>query len=352
MKKVLLALLVVVVLVVGGAAVFVASKPSLRPASSETVEATPDRLARGQYLVENVLLCMDCHSERHMDRYGYPPKEHNRGGGGSLCWDEDMGLEGFHLCAPNITPDPETGLGSWTDGEIMRAIREGVNKDGKALFPAMPYTEFASLSDNDVRAVVAYLRRLPPVKNKVPERVLPGPLNIIVKFMPKPLAGPVPDPDHNDPVAYGQYLATVANCKHCHTPVDDKHRPLPGKDFSGGLPFKHKLFGEVVTANLTPHETGLGNRSQEEFVALIKAFDSPEAQQVTVAHENNTVMPWLTVSGMTEEDLGAIYAYLRTVPALENSVTKRPRPVLPQPPAVAEPEAPSDEAPQDQAQAL
>ncbi len=320
-------------------------KPSVRPASAEAVEKTPDQVARGEYLVEHVLFCMDCHSDRQDNRYGYPPKRDRLGGGGSLCWDEDMGLKGFKLCAPNITSDVETGIGGWTDGEVMRAIREGVNKHGTALFPVMPYTEYASLADDDVRAVVAYLRTLPPVNNKVPERILPGPLNIIVRFMPKPLDAPVPQPDRNDPVAYGKYLTTVGGCKSCHTPVDEQHRPLPGREFSGGQTFEHKVFGNVQSANITPHATGLANRSQAEFISLFKAFADPEVQAMEVKHENNTVMPWLALSGMQEQDLVAVYAYLRTVPALENVVVKRPRPALPEAPAPAVNEAPTEAPP-------
>jgi hypothetical protein len=343
MKKVLIGFVVLLVLVVGGGAAFLATKPSLRPASTETIERTPTRIARGDYLVNNVLLCMDCHSGRSMDRYTFPPTGNNLGGGGSLCWDENMkGMEGFTLCAPNITPDAETGIGNWTDGEIMRAVREGVNKDGKALFGLMPYTYYASLSEEDIRSVVSYLRTLAPVKNKVPERVLPGPLNLIVKLMPKPLAGDVAHPDENDSVAWGKYLTTVGNCRNCHTPVDDKHRPLPGLEFSGGLEFAHKVFGTVMTANLTPHETGMGSRTREQFIAMFKAFASPEAQEMKVEPTANTLMPWLSFAKMSEKDLGAIYDYLKTVPPIANVVEKRPLPVIPVAPPAIIPDAGAD----------
>src|SRR5216110_697497 len=86
---------------------------------------------------------------------------------GSACIGPEQGAPG-KICFPNLTPDPETGLGAWTDGEILRAIREGVSRDGRALFPMMPYTEFRALSDEDTRAIVAYLRTMPAVKNAVP----------------------------------------------------------------------------------------------------------------------------------------------------------------------------------------
>lgn len=344
MKKVLLGLLALVILLVVGAAGWLATKPSVRAASSEKIQLTPERVARGAYLAEKVLGCFDCHSERHLDRYGYPARHERRGGGGSLCWDEDMNLKGFKLCAPNITPDPATGLGAWTDGEIMRAIREGVDRHGQALFPVMPYKEYAALSDEDTRSVVAYLRTIPPIRGEVPERVLPGPLTLIVRLMPAPLEGPVADPPRQDAKAYGAYLATIASCRSCHTPVDDKHQPLPGMDFAGGQAFEHKAFGKVMSANITPHETGIGARSKEDFIALFKSFDSEDVRSMKVAHAQNTVMPWTAFAGMTHEDLGALYEYLRSVPAVAHVVEKRPRPPLAAAPAAPE-ESPAESPP-------
>lgn len=345
MKKVLLILVGLIGFVVIAAAGFVATKPSLRPASTETIERTPERLARGKYLTEHVLLCFDCHSERDLARYSFPPKPGLFGGGGNICLDEKMGLQGFKVCPPNLTPDEETGIGRWTDGEIMRAIREGVDKDGKALFAMMPYKEYAHLSDEDTRAVVAHLRTLRPIKNEVAARALPGPLNIIVRFMPAPLAGSVPEPNRADPVAYGGYLATVANCKNCHTPTDEKKQPIPGREFAGGNIFKHVDFGQLTTPNLTPHATGLGERSKGAFIGIFKAFASPEAQSLEVAPKDNTVMPFLAYAGMTEDDLGAIYAFLRTIPPIENAVERRKPPAIPAPPAAAAPASGAAPAP-------
>ncbi|MDZ4695054.1 MAG: cytochrome C [Deltaproteobacteria bacterium] len=343
MKKVLVGIVALLMVVVGGAAAFLATKPSLRPASAETVERTPTRIARGEYLVNNVLLCMDCHSDRSMDRYTFPPSGKSLGGGGSLCWDENMkGMEGFTLCAPNITPDAETGIGAWTDGEIMRAVREGVNKDGNALFGLMPYTYYASLSEEDIRSVVSYLRTLAPMNNKVQERVLPTPLNLIVKLMPKPLAGDVAHPDENDSVALGKYLATVGNCLNCHTPVDEKHRLIPERAFAGGNEFSHKVFGTIFSANITPHETGMGNRTRAQFIALFKAFASPEAHTMKIEPTANTLMPWLSFAKMSDKDLGAIYDYLKTVPPIENVVQKRPTPTVPVAPTATVPDAGTD----------
>src|SRR5207244_3638806 len=127
-------------------------------------------------------------------------------------------------------PDGATGLGGWTDGEILRAIREGVDRDGKALFPMMPYDGYRYLSDADAEAIVAYMRTLSPVSHRVPPRRLPFPLPLILPSLPKPLTGPVSSPDPSSTVAYGEHLTMVAGCRFCHTPVDARTQPLPGKE--------------------------------------------------------------------------------------------------------------------------
>jgi mono/diheme cytochrome c family protein len=326
MKKVLAVLGGIIVL----AAAFLAfmlfvKKPAQRPALAVQVKSTPELVARGKYLVEHVSNCVDCHSQADHSKFGNPIVAGREGVGGE-CWTPTMHFPGT-LCALNLTPDKDTGLGNWTDGEIIRAFREGVDKNGKALFNLMPYDLFASMSDHDAEAVVAYLRTLPAVRNEVPARKLDFPLPIIVKLMPKPLTGPVPEPDHANSVAYGKYLATIGGCHFCHTPADAHEQNLPGKDFAGGHHFWNPAGGEVVTPNLTSDPTGVtGRLSKAQFVALFKAYDNAESQNIAVDPKQNTVMPWLFLSGMTPEDLGAIYDYLRSVPPQKNVVQAFPRP--------------------------
>jgi mono/diheme cytochrome c family protein len=293
-------------------------KPAQRPASAHKIEATPERLARGKYLVHHVTICFDCHAER-TTAYGLPVKPGREGVGGFI-WNKDIGFPGV-LAAANITPDPETGLGQWTDGEILRAMREGVDREGNALFPIMPYGHYKSLSDEDANAIVAYLRTLAPIRYERPERSLDVPLNFIVKFIPQPVEAPVTAPDRSDEVAYGKYLVTIAACAECHTPKDAQGETLPGKEFAGGWEM-HGPGVRVVTANITPHpDTWMGKATKEEFIGRFKAFANVNAANAPQAEKGkNTLMPWLTYSGMTEEDLGAMYAYLKTVPAIENRV--------------------------------
>jgi mono/diheme cytochrome c family protein len=317
MRKALLVLGVLVALAVAGLALFaVLYKPAQRPAPRERTAVTPARLDRGRYLVESVLDCNGCHTQRDWRRYGGP--EVGPRGAGGLCLGREHGFPG-RLCGSNITPDVATGLGGWTDGEILRALREGVDREGRALFPLMPYQDYRALSDEDAGAVVAYLRTLPPVRHEVPERKLDFPVSFFVKMSPKPLKSPVPAVDPTDRLRYGEYLATVAGCRFCHTPVDEKQQPVPGRAFAGG----HELigpWGTVRTSNLTPHPTGLGMRSQDNFAGMMRSWAQPEARHVAAEPGRNTAMPWFTYAGMKDEDLEAIYDYLRTVPAVENRV--------------------------------
>jgi mono/diheme cytochrome c family protein len=314
--------LAVVALAAIGVSYLALHKPAQRPASAEKIEATPERVARGKYLVHHVSVCLDCHSERTF-AYALPIKPGREGVGG-FVWDKRIGFPGT-LAAANLTPDPDTGLGKWTDGEILRAIREGVDRDGNALFPIMPYGHYSHLSDDDAKAIVAYLRTIPPLKYAKPKKALDVPLNFVEKFVPKPITAPVPAPDKSSEVAYGQYLATIGACGECHTPKDEKGNPLPGMDFAGGFEMHAPDF-RVVTANITPHpSTFMGRATREEFIARFRAFASYTADTAPPAPKGkNTFMPWIAYSGMTDEDLGAIWAYLKTVKPVDHRVNPFP----------------------------
>lgn len=289
-------------------------KPAQRPAAAETIERTPERLARGQYLVHHVSICLDCHSERAQTQYGLPFKKGREGVGGFI-WSKKIGFPGT-LAAPNLTPDPETGLGRWTDGEILRAIREGVDREGKALFPIMPYGHLRNLSDEDAKSIVAYLRTLEPRHYERPAKSLDVPMNFIEKFIPQPLTAPVAAPDKKDHLAYGKYLTTIALCSECHATKDDKQQPIPGREFAGGWVMHAPNF-KVVPTNITPHPTTyMGQATKEEFIARFRAFANFNETTAPPATTRNTLMPWISFSGMTDEDLGAIYDYLKSVPAV------------------------------------
>jgi hypothetical protein len=326
MKKVLAVLGVIVALVILAVLFLVfVKKPAQRPAQELAIKATPQMVERGKYLVENVSACVDCHSETDHTKWSNPMKPGREGSGGE-CWTHEMNFPGT-LCSKNLTADKATGLGGWSDGEIVRAIREGVDKNGNALFNLMPYDLFAHMSDNDAQAVVAYLRTLPAINNPIQDRQLDGPLPVIVKFMPHPLSGAVAEPDKANPAAYGQYLTTIAGCVFCHTPVDSHEMPLAGQEFSGGHHFKTHEGSEVVSANLTSDPSGItGRLTQDQFIAAFKAYDNEAGHSIGVDPKKNTVMPWVYFSGMSTSDLGAIYAYLKTVKPIHNVVEKFPHP--------------------------
>jgi mono/diheme cytochrome c family protein len=314
--------LVVLAFAIGVISWLIIRKPAQRPASAEKVEATPARLARGKYVVHNVSDCLGCHSD-HVGKFGFPVKPGSEGQGGFI-FDKNLGFPGV-VAAQNITPDPEFGLGKWTDGEIMRAFREGVDRNGDALFPMMPYQHLRNMCDEDAKSVVAYLRTLKPIHRSVPPKHIDFPVNLFVKFAPKPLDHPVAAPDPHDSVKYGEYLTRIGGCIECHTPHDEKNQLITEKLFGGGWEMRGP-WGRVITANLTPHpDSYIGRATKAEFIGRFKAFASFDPATAPDAPKGrNTVMPWNSFAGMSDQDLGAIYDYLKTVKPVANKVNTFP----------------------------
>lgn len=320
MKIVLSALGLAALLALGAALYLLFRKPATAAASGIKVEITPVRLERGKYLFEVLADCDGCHSPRDFMKFAGPVIPGLRGQGQVMP--PELGLPG-NVVAPNITPDMETGIGSWTDGEKIRAIREGISKDGRALFPLMPYQNYRSMSDEDVYSLVAYLNTLPPKKNPLPRTKLNFPVNVLIKGAPQP-AGSVPEPDRNNRVEYGKYLVIVGVCINCHTQAD-KNELNKDMLFAGGREFRIGPY-LVNSANITPDpETGIGAWSEERFVAKFNGFRSfAESSAPKASQASFTLMPWISLSRLDEDDLRAIYAYLRTVPARRNAVIVHP----------------------------
>lgn len=297
--------------------------PRVHPAPSIRAQATPPRLARGRYLFWNVANCANCHSGRDETRFGLPVVPGTVGEGGML-FDSRMGAPG-RIFAGNITPDPESGLGAWTDGEILRAVREGVDRAGRPLFPIMPYHDFKILSDEDAFSLIAYLRSLPPIARAIPPRRLRPPGSLLFRLAPDPVSGPIATPDDaRDHLGYGRYLTTIAGCGDCHTPRNFLGRLDETRALSGGWEMRG-AWGRVVAANITPDpETFVGRATREEFVGRFRSFASIADAPRPAPSGRNTVMPWLAYSGMSERDLGAIDDYLRTLPPIRNRVEPFP----------------------------
>jgi mono/diheme cytochrome c family protein len=304
---------------IAGAAYLIARKPAVAPPWTVHVPMTPGRIARGQYLY-NLSDCDGCHSLRDFTRFGGPVVEGHRGEG--VEFPKEMGLPG-RVFSRNITPDVETGLGAWTDGEKIRAIREGISRDGSMLFPMMPYAAFRKMSDDDVMALVAYLNTLPPVRHEVPRSEIAFPVSVLSKSAPQP-AGHVPAVDASDRAAHGEYLVTLAGCAGCHT-ESEKGAPTPGAQFAGGERFR--VPGAVVaSANITPDpQTGIGRWTEQDFVDKFHQYrEYAEKGAPHSASENFTIMPWLSLSRLDAGDLRAIYHHLRRQKPVYHAVDTHP----------------------------
>jgi mono/diheme cytochrome c family protein len=291
--------------------------PDVGPVRDLTLTAKTERLARGAYLTNHVSVCIDCHSTRDWNYFAGPIIPGSEGRGGEL-FDETIGFPGM-IYADNITP---AGLGSQSDGVLYRAITTGIDKDGKAMFPFMPYPHFNKMSEEDILSIIAYIRTLKPIENNPPQTVLKAPMNLIVRTIPMKRT-PQPDPDTSNTYAYGKYLVNAAGCSECHA-QQVQGKPLAGMDFAGGFKFPFPDGAVARSANITPdEETGIGAWSESDFVSRFKFYGNAEARTLKAESVGYiTVMPWTMYAGMTERDLAAIYKYLRTVKPVNNHVEK------------------------------
>jgi mono/diheme cytochrome c family protein len=263
-------------------------KPRLsnRPLYAISADMSAEGVARGQYLLENVMGCAGaCHSPGEDTPYiGTMEKI-------------ELGPAVFDFNAPNLTPDVETGLGAWSDAEIARAIREGVDRDGRAL-AIMPSFNYHVISDADIAAIIGYIRSLPPTRSKIEpfdanafgKMILA--LNVI---MPSPLGEPIttaqftPDPASPD---YGAYLVSIAACRDCHKP-----------DLSGGP--------MVESGMIAPDLTGSGefaHWSQADFITAMRTGARPDGRNL------NPAMPYQEYGKMRDEDLAAVFQFLHALP--------------------------------------
>ncbi|MDB5216092.1 MAG: hypothetical protein JWO86_4019 [Myxococcaceae bacterium] len=305
----------VLLAVVGVAVKFYVLSPRSRPAQSMTAQSSLEALERGKYLVNNVAACIGCHSPVQEDKPGDPPVDGRIGAGRDFGdWGPDVP---FRLRAPNITPDKETGIGAWTDGEVVRAMREGVGKDGRALFPQMPYTTYArTLSDADALAIVAYLRTLTPIKNDPGRTAIKFPVSMFIRGVPKPIeASPPAAPAPSDTMARGKWLLDVCSCHDCHDSVDNHRQKLEGKGMAGGATFPlPDGKGVAVAPNITPDKaTGIGAYSDDD---LRRVFDEGKGKSGRVLY----TMPWSYYGGLTKQDKESLIVALREVPAVVNVV--------------------------------
>ena len=259
-------------------------------------------LERGTYLVETITACGNCHSPKD-------PRAADVVEGMEYAGSFMIREDNFTAFAPNITMDVETGIGGWSDEEIIVAIRDGFRPDGSLVRPPMPVPFYRAISDYDVRAIVAYLRTIKPVRNVVPESEYR--MALPPNYGPK--VGVVADVSKDDPVAYGKYVThTLGHCTGCHTPRDK------GKlDFSrtniGGRIFDdiYGLGFVAVSMNITPHPVaGIGEWSDDEVKRAITHGVSRNGRKLA------RVMGFPYYANIKDEDLDAIVTYLRSLPPL------------------------------------
>lgn len=257
-----------------------------RPLYPIAADTSPESLERGRYLMEQAMNCTEaCHATEPGKLSGNV-EEINEGP-----------ISGV-FSVPNLTPDMETGLGSWTDAEIARAIREGVDKDGVELV-IMPAYNYTALSDEDVAAVIAYLRNMEAVRNEIP----PIQLSVVGKIMlalnvfgPSSLQEPITEPQVTPPagtVEHGEYMVKVGACSDCH------QVNLAG----GALPFSGP--DDRPAANLTPGGE-LAGWTLDDFITAVRDGVHPTGRQ----------LEGMPQYGSSDEDLADIFAYLQTLSAL------------------------------------
>jgi len=253
---------------------------------------------RGEYLVRGIAGCGNCHTP--MDPDGFVMEQEL---GGRLVED----IEPFTAYAPNISPGGR--VSQWSDAELARAIREGIRPDGSVIGPPMPFAMYRGLGDEDLNAIVAFLRTVPAVDNEVPASTYRIPL--------PPAYGPPVDsvtaPERGVTVAYGEYLAgPVAHCMECHTPMGPQGPLLDTALGQGGFEF-HGPWGVSVAANITSHPDGIADYSDDDLKTMITQGLRPDGTPMLPP------MPYGFLARMSAEDLDAVVLYLRSLPPLPDA---------------------------------
>lgn len=304
-KKIILSVLGIAVLGVGFFFFrFTVLLPRDIPIPEISLPTSAAEIERGRYLATHVAVCMDCHSTRNWSYFAGPIVRGTLGKGGEV-FDRASGLPG-RVISKNITP---YGLGDWSDGELFRVTTGGLQKDGDALFPVMPYDAYRTMEKRDVLAIMAYLRTIDPIENDIPDHELDFPLSFIVNSIPRE-AEPT-TVNREDPVEYGEYLANIAGCVWCHTPLNQTQQLIPEQSLAGGHDF---VMGDFVVraANISPdRETGIGNWSRDDFIARFRQYQGESGRTIALEESGfNSLMPWTMYADMVDEDLGDIYSYL------------------------------------------
>jgi len=269
----------------------------------------PELVERGRHIVYGPGHCAYCH--------GDPDRESDLRAGQDIPLSGgrvfDLGMMG-RIVAPNLTSDRVAGIGSLSDADLVRSLRYGISRQGR---PLAPFMSFANLTDYDLRAIISFLRTLPPVQADDQNQLsLLG--TFAVKVLLRPQTPKTPPRLHIEPAptaAYGRYLAhTVANCNGCHTRRSKLTGAFVGPPFAGGMVLEEDVRTFVVP-DIRPIAGGVMSAlAQRDFVALFRA----KGRVV-----NRSPMPWAAFSRMSDTELKAIYAYLSTLPPTQNAADRK-----------------------------
>jgi mono/diheme cytochrome c family protein len=289
-------------------------------------------VARGAYLANGAGRCFWCHSPQNNSDPSSPRPE--------MLGSGDVLDAHVPIVAPNLTPDDETGLGRWTDDEIVRAVRRGIGRDGRRLRADHPAPYYSVLTDADAKALVAYLRSLRPIRRKLPRSAPQQTFGESVQ----PSVDPATSIDTLE--ERGAYLVHLGECIGCHTTTTAEGKPHRAMSFGGGRRFveTRKGFGYelspdpafanapdpslapgeriVTSANLTSDPSGISYYTPELFIATIRSG------KVAGVRKLSSAMPWIYFRNLTDDDLRAIFAYLRSRPPVRHQVSNTDPPTF------------------------
>lgn len=278
-------------------AIAIAALAMLAPA----VGSAETPVERGGYLVNSVMACAVCHTP--LGPSG--PLLDKQFSGGTVVFDAPS----YTVRGSNITADPDTGIGGWSDAQVKRALTEGIRPDGRRLAPIMPYAFYRVLTARDLDAIVAYLRTVPAVRSDLPIPVIKGPLTVIaVPGADKPMD----EGSLGDPVRLGFYLTNLGHCMACHARRSDG-----GLDFKDGLGRGGYLmkgpWGSVFVRNITTHKTlGISGWNDDEVKRAMTHGVAPDGRVLKPPMARASYY-----SRMTAQDIDAVVVYLRTLPPLD-----------------------------------
>ena len=298
-------------LVAGAVGFWVLTAPAtyaaIRGNAAEAEPAGPRNLENGRELFF-AGGCASCHAT--------PGQDDRTALGGGMALTSPFGT----FYPPNISPDPNDGIGRWTLGAFLGAMQKGVSPDGYHYYPAFPYAAYQNMTSADLADLFAFIRTLPHVKGRAPDHDLPFPFNVrrgvglwkLAFLDGKPLA---PDASKSAEWNRGRYLVEAAgHCAECHSPRNLAGAIEPDRRFAGGP----NPEGKGTVPNITPHETGIGSWSKEEIAELLKTGFTPDFDSV-----GGSMAPVIrNTSQLTDADRFAMAEYLKGLPPVASTAKK------------------------------